>query len=87
MSLANQGKYAEAEAIKHEVLGVQKRVLGAEHPDTLLTARTLAVYLSGQGKCAEAEAIQREVPGVQKRVIGAEHPDTLTTAKILAVYC
>ena len=34
-SLHGQGKYAEAEEMLREVLPVLKRVLGAEHPDTL----------------------------------------------------
>ena len=37
-SLVGQGKYADAERINREVLGVQKRVLGAEHPETLRSA-------------------------------------------------
>jgi hypothetical protein len=70
-----------------EMLGVQKRVLGAEHPDTLTTrsAKNLSMSLLKQGKYAEAERIQREVLGVQKRVLGAEHPDTLTIAKNLSM--
>ena len=40
-SLSRQGKYAEAEKIEREVLAVSKRVLGAEHPDTLTTASSL----------------------------------------------
>ena len=38
-----------------EVLAVETRVLGPEHPDTLLTARNLALSLTQQGKHAEAE--------------------------------
>jgi hypothetical protein len=63
---------------------VRKRVLGAEHPDTLLSANNLAASLSHQGKHADAERIQREALGVQKRVLGAEHPDTLRSAGNLA---
>ena len=82
--LGGQGKYAEAEALGREVLGALKRVLGAEHPDTLATEGNLAVSLRGQGKYAEAEALGREVLGVRKRVLGAEHPDTLRTESNLA---
>ena len=64
---------------------MQKRVLGAEHPHTLMSANTLAGSLLGQGKYAEAERIHCEVLGVQKRVLGAEHPDTLTAANNLAM--
>jgi tetratricopeptide (TPR) repeat protein len=65
---------------------VTKRVLGAEHPDTLSNANNLALSLSNQGKDAEAERIQREVLGVQKRVLGTEHRSTLTSANNLASY-
>jgi hypothetical protein len=85
MSFSYQGKYADAERIQHEVLGVQKRVLGAEHPDTMTSANNLALSLFNQGKFAEAERIQREVLGVRKRVLGAEHPDTLASAHNLAL--
>ncbi len=61
-----------------------KRVLGAEHPSTLMSASNLAASLSKQGKDADAERIQREVHEVRKRVLGVEHPDTLTTANNLA---
>ena len=42
--------------MQREVLAVQKRVLGDEHPDTLDTAGNLAVSCCEQGKHAEAEA-------------------------------
>jgi len=70
----------EAEKIEREVLAVRKRVLGAEHPDTLTAAGNLAASLSDQGKYDEAEKIEREVLAVRKRVLGADHPETLTTA-------
>ena len=70
--------------MEREVLAVQKRVLGAEHPDTLAAAHILAGSLSHRGKHAEAEEMLREVLAVRKRVQGAEHPATLTTASNLA---
>jgi tetratricopeptide (TPR) repeat protein len=84
LSLSHQGKYADAERIQREVLGAQKRVLGAEHPSTLSSANNLAASLSNQGKYADAEPIQREVHEVRKRLLGAEHPKTLSTANNLA---
>ena len=44
--------------MQREVLAVQKRVLGAEHPGTLTTASNLAQSLSRQGKHAEAEGLK-----------------------------
>ncbi len=63
---------------------MRKRVLGAEHPDTLTSASNLAATLSGQSRYGDAETIQREVLGVEKRLLGPEHPDTLSTAGNLA---
>jgi Tfp pilus assembly protein PilF len=79
-----QGKHAEAETLYREVLVVQRRVLGPEHPDTLRIAGNLAVSLDDQGKYAEAETMYCEVLVVERRVLGPEHPDTLATAGNLA---
>ncbi len=70
--------------MQREVLAVHKRVLGAEHPETLISASNLAMSLSHQDKHAGAERMQREVLAVHKRVLGAEHPDTMISASNLA---
>jgi hypothetical protein len=85
----SDGRYAEAERINREVVGVERRVLGEEHPNTLTSAGNLASSLSGQGKYAEAERnqtqrIHREVLDVTRRVLGEEHPHTLMSAGNLA---
>ena len=54
-----------------EVLVVQKRVLGEEHPHTL---SNLALSLFNQGMFAEADEMERHVLAEQKRVLGEEHP-------------
>jgi hypothetical protein len=41
LSLAYQGKHAEAEAMLQAVFAAQRRVLGSAHPDTLATAKSL----------------------------------------------
>ena len=65
-SLSGQGKYAEAEQMQREVHAAQKRVLGAEHPDTLMTARNLARSLSAQGKHVEGPAGAAEAQGRER---------------------
>jgi hypothetical protein len=42
LALANQGKHAEAAAMYRELLPLVRRVLGPEHPLTLVTADNLA---------------------------------------------
>jgi hypothetical protein len=83
-SLLGQGKGVEVEQLLRTLFEVEMRVLGAEHPDTLLTAGDLATSLSRQGKYADAERIQREVLGALTRVLGAEHSGTLGSANNLA---
>ncbi len=51
--------------MQREVLVVRKRVLGAEHPDTLTTAGNLAASLARQGKHDEAEKMERKVLAVR----------------------
>ncbi|MBO4271236.1 tetratricopeptide repeat protein [Microbispora triticiradicis] len=47
----------EAEAENRVVLEAQRRVLGEEHPDTLITRGNLAIVLHGLGRPGEAEAL------------------------------
>ena len=54
-SLLKGGKYVEAEETHRKVHAVRKRVLGAEHRDTLTAAGNLATSLAQHGKHAEAE--------------------------------
>ena len=83
------GQYAEAERIRREVLDVERRVFGEEHPRTLASTGLLAQLLSNlppdQRKYAEAERIGREVLGVSRRVLGEEHQITLISASSLAL--
>ena len=67
-----------------EVLGVQRRVLGPEHPHTLTTMSNLATSLGEQGKHEEAEPMFRNLLDVRSRVLGLEHPDTIATVRSLA---
>ena len=66
-----EDKNAQAEGMLRGMHAVHMRVLGAEHPDTLLTAGSLSSALSDQGKYAESEMIQREMLVAEKRVLGA----------------
>jgi serine/threonine-protein kinase len=75
---------AEVEALERETLGIQTRVLGPQHPDTLKSRMNLAVTIASQGRKAEAEAFGRETLGIQTRVLGPEHPATLLSKMNLA---
>ena len=73
-----QGKYSQAEAPLVRVMEVQRRVLGDEHPNMLLTMNGLALLYGLEGKNAQAEALYTKALETQRRVLGEEHPDTVT---------
>jgi GTPase SAR1 family protein len=84
MCLYSDGRYNEAEVSFMEVAERRKKVLGAEHPDTLTTMNNLALTYTNQGRWKEAEEMDVQVMETRKRVLGDEHPDTLTTMNNLA---
>jgi tetratricopeptide (TPR) repeat protein len=53
--LHNNGQYREAEQIHRQVLELNKKVLGPEHPDTLTSMNNVATALSNQGNYHKAE--------------------------------
>ncbi len=58
---------------------VRERVLGADHPDTLISRREVAVALGWLGRWGEALGAYRAVADSRTRTLGAAHPDTLTS--------
>lgn len=70
--------------MERELLDIERRVLGPEHPDTLRTMTNLSVTLMHEGRYAEAEKMDRELLDIERRVLGPEHPDTLRTINGLA---
>ena len=78
------GRSAESRPLRDQLLEMQKRVLGAEHPNTLQTMTVLAQSYLNQGRHAEAAAVSAEVLEIRQRVLGAEHAETLGTMRSLA---
>jgi tetratricopeptide (TPR) repeat protein len=74
-----EGKYAQAEALHSQTLEIKRRVLGAEHSDTLGSMTNLAHVYDQQGKYAQAEALRSRTLEIQRRVLGPTHPSTLAT--------
>jgi hypothetical protein len=61
--LKDKGKYSESEQMHREVLEGTERLLGKEHPNTLMSMSNLATVLGEKGKYGEAEQMYREVVG------------------------
>ena len=78
--LLGQGKYDEA--MPYYVPRPWKpmrRVLGDEHPSTLMSINNMGSLLLRQGKYDEAEVYYVEAMEGLRRVLGDEHPDTLNS--------
>jgi tetratricopeptide (TPR) repeat protein len=64
-------------ALEQQALAERRRVLGEDHPDTLLSLGNLGTYLSALGQMDEAERYYREALEKGRRVRGNDHPETL----------
>ena len=75
--LEENGDFNNAEQLKVQVMDMRKKLLGADHPDTLRSMANLASTYLDQGRWNEAEQLQIYVMDMIKKLLGAEHPDTL----------
>jgi tetratricopeptide (TPR) repeat protein len=78
------GLYDAAMPLQEAALATRRRVLGEEHPDTLVSLNDMGYLLLAKGMPAEAEAYFREALEKMQRVLGEEHRDTLTAMDNLA---
>lgn len=80
----DEWKHTENPAL--HILATRRRTLGAEHPDTLTAASSLASTYGAQGRRAEAEALKTQVLGVRARNPGPgdETPAVLSRMANLA---
>ena len=61
------GRLDEAEELYRKALGIRRRILGNEHPNTLLSMNNLATVLQrNKDKWSEAEALFREAVAIQR---------------------
>ncbi len=56
---------------------MRRRVLGEEHPDTLMSANNLAALLFRRAKYTEAEQMLQSMLDASRRLLGNAHPQTL----------
>lgn len=72
-----QGDEPGASALYSEVLAMQSRILGPDHPETLTTKANLAATMSRQGNYEEAKRLEMSVLRTMQRLLGPAHPHTL----------
>ena len=79
-----RGDYRSAIPPYEDCLAIEGRVLGPEHPATLMSVNNLAGLYESQGRYGEAEPLYRRALEARERVLGVEHPDTLVSVNNLA---
>ncbi len=79
-----QGKYADAIPIAQQMLALDERRLGKEHPDTLTDVNNLAELYRIQGRYGEAEPLYKRALQAFERLYGKDNPKTLTVLNNLA---
>jgi hypothetical protein len=77
------GRYKQARRLGEETLTRQRRVLGDDHPHTLLSATLLAHTLRELGQYEPARQLAEDTLTRARRVLGDDHPDTLRSATSL----
>jgi serine/threonine protein kinase/Flp pilus assembly protein TadD len=82
--LDEAGRVSEAEHLYRKAFEGAQRLLGPEHPTTLIAASNLGGTLREENRLAEAESIQLQTLETRRRVLGANHPDTLAAQHNLA---
>ena len=75
--LTSLGDPESAELKLSKALEGRKRVLGAEHPDTLNSKRNMALAQQSRGDFERAEENFRTVLEARRQVLGEDHPQTL----------
>ena len=83
VTLQGAGDLTGARMLQARVLAIQRRVLGAEHLDTLQSMNNLAEDLRGLGDLATACSLNEETLDTRRRVLGPEHPNTLESMEQL----
>ncbi|KAJ7260178.1 hypothetical protein C8J57DRAFT_1514884 [Mycena rebaudengoi] len=85
--ISGSWKLTDAEELEVVVLEKSKKLLGPEHPDTLIAMANLGATYRGLWKLTDAEALEVVVLEKRKKLLGPEHPDTLSAmANLGATY-
>ena len=72
-----QGRWNEAEKFGIEFMNMRKKLLGADHPDTLISMGNLAYTYKYQGKLNEAEKLNIQVMDIRKKLLTWSHQENM----------
>ena len=84
----DMGRAVEAEPLYQEVLEIDTRLFGPDHPEVALVLNNQGECLRGQGHLTEAKANHERALAIRKKVLKPDHPDVAQSLNNLAnVYC
>jgi tetratricopeptide (TPR) repeat protein len=81
----NRTHYREAEPLYERVLKARERVLGEDHPETLISVNHLAELYQTQKRYSEAETLYKRALAAKEKVLGRDHLNTLDAVNNLAM--
>ena len=67
----------DVERLHRQIVDLSAKLLGAEHPLTLIRTAWWAWILYHQKRLEEAEKLERQIVETRLRVLGEKHPDTM----------
>ena len=79
-----QKEYEQAEDLFMQANLIRVRVLGPEHPDTILSLCQLGSTYAAQGRATQAETIYSRALENSEQILGPEHPITVTVLDHIA---
>ena len=80
--------YPQSLKYSYKALVIRERVLGTEHPDTVVSYNNIGGVYSAQGNYVLALEFYGKALAIHEKVLDTEHPDTsLSYNNIGAVYC
>jgi tetratricopeptide (TPR) repeat protein len=77
-------RHDDALALREETLAACRRVMGPDHPDTLMGMHNLANSLAALRRHDDALKLREETVAAYQRVLSHDHPDTLKSMNNLA---
>jgi tetratricopeptide (TPR) repeat protein len=83
--LQQLGRLDEAEPLFREAMESRRRMLGEEHPSTLISINNMGTLLYRQRKLSEAEPYFREAMRKSASLVGEDHPNTVASINNLGV--
>ena len=81
VALYQAGKYAEAIPLAQQVLAIEEKALGPDHPNVAVALNNLAELYTAQGRYADAEPLYKRSLAIYEKTLGPDHPDVAKAAE------